>query len=85
MREALMHDAGSTPQPVVTADIVAVFAFNPARGDFESLPAVRRSSDAYELLGAPGDAGYAAGDLVRCELSDGELIVRGHAARTPLA
>ena len=65
-----------TDAPTTPIDLVAVFAYNTARGDFDPLPAVRRTPDEYELLEASEASGFAAGDIVRCELSDGELIVR---------
>lgn len=57
-------------------DAATVFAFNPALGDFDAVEALRRERDTYELLAGPVGDGYDAGDLVRCELSDGELIVQ---------
>lgn len=52
-----------------------VWAFSPAIGDFVALVAVRYDRDEYELLEGESVVGFAAGDRVRCELSDGELIV----------
>lgn len=62
------HDAG-------VEIVVDVFAYNPERGDFDGVPAVRRDRDVYELVGGGGD-GFEAGDLVRVELAEGELIVQ---------
>ena len=55
-----------------------IYAFNQQRGDFDAVIAVRREADLYELLETPAIDGFTTGDLVRCELSDGELIVQGH-------
>jgi hypothetical protein len=58
-----------------TALQASVWAYNPERGDFDDVAAVRRDRDVYELL-AGGGNGFEAGDLVRVELADGELIVQ---------
>jgi hypothetical protein len=55
---------------------VVVWTFNAERGDFDGIRAHRRDQDTYELLDAPAGQLFEAGDLVRCELSDGELIVQ---------
>lgn len=56
--------------------IVLVHAFNPERGDFDALDARRIEPDIYEIANAPAEGPLTLGDLVRCELSDGELVVR---------
>lgn len=53
-----------------------VYVFDPVLGDFHAAVARRRSRDLYELLDGPLGNVYSTGDLVRVELSDGELIVR---------
>jgi hypothetical protein len=63
--------------------IATVFAFSPVLGDFQAVEAVRRDRDVYELRSDAGD-GHLAGDLVRCELSDGELIVKERVFRARL-
>lgn len=81
-----MDASDSSVQAVAaTADeLVAVFIFNAARGDFDGVPARRRDPDTYELLGTPSGAEFDSGDLVRCELSDGELVVRERVYRQRL-
>ncbi len=62
-------EAAAAPESTV------VWAFNPARGDFDGVAAVRRDRDLYELTDAGGN-GFEPGDLVRVELAEGELIVQ---------
>jgi hypothetical protein len=56
-----------------------VWAWSPVLRDFVAVPARRTRADEYEVLrprrgSAPTT--LEVGDVVRCELSDGELVVR---------
>ena len=75
MTEHVPTDTEQAPAAQAAEESVAVFAFNPARGDFDELSANRRDKDVYELTEAGGNA-FEAGDLVRVELAEGELIVQ---------
>lgn len=53
-----------------------VWAWNAQRLEFDAFDARRAGPDTYEVVRAPrGTHGLAPGDIVRCELSEGELLV----------
>lgn len=53
-----------------------VWAWNAARLEFDRLRAIRHAPDTWEITTAPKGASCETGDLVMCELSDGELLMR---------
>lgn len=71
-------------RPAQADPVVLVHAFNPDRGDFDALEARRIEPDVYEITSTPAGGPLALGDHVRCELSDGELVVREQVWRTRL-
>jgi hypothetical protein len=65
----------ATPTATTADD---VWAWNAQRLEFDRLQAVRCAPDTWEIRRVPRDHGSAfdPGDLVHCELSDGELLVQ---------
>ena len=54
-----------------------VWAWNSERGDFDACQAKRTAPNEYEITGVPSEASdHTIGDVVACELSDGELVVQ---------
>lgn len=74
----------SSVRDINPKDLVAVHVFNRERGDFDAIPAHRVEPDVYEILEVSEVSSLGSGDLVRCELSDGELVVREQLFRTRL-
>jgi hypothetical protein len=72
------------PRAINPKNLVAVHVFNRERGDFDAIPAQRVEPGVYEILEASAASSLGSGDLVRCELSDGELVVREQLFRTRL-
>ena len=74
--------SGSAASSAATA--TTIWAWIASSGDFFAASAVRIAPDTYELIDAPDGSDFAPGDHVKCELSDGELVVRERVFRTRL-
>jgi hypothetical protein len=81
-RQSENQQAAATIGSEPTATATTVWAWVAARGDFSQAQATRVAPDTYELLDAPDGSDLVAGDQVKCELSDGELVVRERVFRT---
>lgn len=67
----------STMTPFGSPDGDDVWAWNASKLEFDRLRAVRCAPNTWEVVGVPrGSVAYDRGDLVHCELSDGELLVQ---------
>lgn len=80
-----MDAPARTEHDAPPAERHTIWSWNAARGEFDALLARRCSPDTYEVLeAATGSSALEPGDLVRCELSDGELLVSDRVWRSRL-